>query len=404
MRWQFRHWLIALILLNSPLMAQAQALAPSLHPQFVDGTGKVLSGGFLYTYQASTTTPQATYADPLGTIANPNPIPLDATGSPSNGSTQVQVWLLNQSYKICAYNSALVQQWCWDSVSAYQILSSLPFLTFNSVTVDPSSPSAGEIWYRSDLGCFRGYSAFADCFVTLTGIQTLTNKNLTAPTINGGSINSPTVTTLVLNGATTGTGIQGTDSKLLSVGTISGTLSAPLCLDAQGGATTSSCAPTNGAAAGCTAIGPVTITNNNATQTLLSCTIPANALSAGSLLSLDLVGLESTASGQTISVSASLGGGTACVSNPTTATIANNQPYYFFGKLAVLTAGAGGTANWSCGVTSASAGIAGPFGVVGAPTISVNTTIPNTLLIQVQMSVANAGNSFTAQLLKSVVY
>lgn len=42
---------------------------------------------------------------------------------------------------------------------------------------------------------------------------------------------------LVLNGSTPQTGVQGTDTKLLSAGTISGT-AVPLCTDANGGATT----------------------------------------------------------------------------------------------------------------------------------------------------------------------
>jgi fibronectin-binding autotransporter adhesin len=47
-------------------------------------------------------------------------------------------------------------------------------------------------------------------------------------------------TSLVINGGTAQTGTQGTDTKLLTAGTISGT-SVLLCTDASGGATTSSC-------------------------------------------------------------------------------------------------------------------------------------------------------------------
>lgn len=191
---RFLCFLALALLCALPARAQVSvSLAPSIHQQFVDGTGKPLAGGFLYFYAAGTTTLQNTYADPLGTIANPNPIPLDATGAPSNGSTQVQVRLLNQSYNVCAYSSALVQQFCWDNVSAYQILNNIQNVTFGSVTSDPTG-AAGALGYRSDIPCFRGFTAFWDCFVTFTGIQTLTNKTLTSPVINTPTINSPTFT------------------------------------------------------------------------------------------------------------------------------------------------------------------------------------------------------------------
>lgn len=48
--------------------------------QWFDDSGNVLSGGKIYTYQAGTTTPAATYADNLGSAVNSNPIVLDAAG------------------------------------------------------------------------------------------------------------------------------------------------------------------------------------------------------------------------------------------------------------------------------------------------------------------------------------
>lgn len=52
-------------------------------PRFtqVDAYGNPLVGGKLYTYANGTTTPQATYKDAAGTIANTNPIILDSLGS-----------------------------------------------------------------------------------------------------------------------------------------------------------------------------------------------------------------------------------------------------------------------------------------------------------------------------------
>lgn len=472
------------------------ALGP--HPQFLDGTGKPLAAGLLYFFAAGTSTPQNTFADNLGTIANSNPIALDATGAPSNGSgTQVQVWFSNASYKLCLYSSTLVQQWCSDNFSGYSILNNIPNITFGSVTSDPSG-FAGEFGYRSDLGCFRGFSTFWDCFATLTGIQTLTNKTLTAPIINnavGSTFISPSITGLTVGGIAVASGnptnfsnftngAAGTTLNMLAklvplgagavavntaitdtggvVGIVVGGAgttgidviqSSGQALCVFDGSTTrldyvqisstalgnchdtgSTIYPSSGgqiigrslgtnagvgtylfdlfpheiqtaasASVPCTTVGPVTITNNNTQQNLLSCTIPANALAAGSLLNVDLTGLESTASSGTVTISASLGGGTVCLSG-FLAGIANNQPYNFVAKFATMTAGAGGTGNWSCEIFGPGAGVQGNGGAIGIPTISINTTIPNLLQLSIQMSVANAGNSTTAQLLKATIF
>jgi microcystin-dependent protein len=70
--------------------------------QFFDNTGVPLNGGFLYTYQAGSTTPLATYTDINGTVANANPIVLDASGRLAN-----EVWLTyGFNYKFVLKNSA----------------------------------------------------------------------------------------------------------------------------------------------------------------------------------------------------------------------------------------------------------------------------------------------------------
>jgi hypothetical protein len=150
-----------------PKVAQAQVpvnLAPVLHPQFVDSTGKVLSGGFLYVYQAGTTTLQASYADPLGTIQNPNPIPLDASGAPSNGSgTQVQVWFTGNTYKVCAYSSALVLQWCWDNIQPIPFLAGNNTWTGNQTFVGTATFNAAALLNSGGTlaGSFSGSPTFS---------------------------------------------------------------------------------------------------------------------------------------------------------------------------------------------------------------------------------------------------
>ena len=55
------------------------SLAPIL-TQLFDDYGEVLAGGFIYTYEAGTDTPLATYTDLAGAVPNANPVELDASG------------------------------------------------------------------------------------------------------------------------------------------------------------------------------------------------------------------------------------------------------------------------------------------------------------------------------------
>ncbi len=48
--------------------------------QLLDDNGALLAGGKVYTYQAGTTTPLATYVDSSGGSPNTNPLTLDASG------------------------------------------------------------------------------------------------------------------------------------------------------------------------------------------------------------------------------------------------------------------------------------------------------------------------------------
>jgi hypothetical protein len=74
-------------------------LAPYFRPQFLDSTGSPLAGGKIYSYQAGTTTPQATYTDADGGTPNANPVILDANG-------EAIVWLdPSLSYKLVLKDS-----------------------------------------------------------------------------------------------------------------------------------------------------------------------------------------------------------------------------------------------------------------------------------------------------------
>ena len=73
--------------------------------QFFTANGIPLVGGKLYTYEAGTTTPLATYVDQAGSSSNPNPIILDSRGEAS-------VWLgLNLLYDFVLKDSVDALIW-----------------------------------------------------------------------------------------------------------------------------------------------------------------------------------------------------------------------------------------------------------------------------------------------------
>jgi len=80
--------------------------------QFFDNTGLPLNGGLIYTYQAGSTTPLATYTDINGTVANSNPIVLDSSGRLPN-----EVWLTyGFFYKFVVKTSAAVTLGTYDNL------------------------------------------------------------------------------------------------------------------------------------------------------------------------------------------------------------------------------------------------------------------------------------------------
>jgi hypothetical protein len=64
--------------------------------QFFDGSGNPLTGGKIYTYEAGTTTPLATYTSSTGATPHTNPIVLDSAGRVPGG----EIWnIYSQLYK-----------------------------------------------------------------------------------------------------------------------------------------------------------------------------------------------------------------------------------------------------------------------------------------------------------------
>lgn len=81
--------------------------------QFFDNNGNPLSGGKIYTYEAGTTTPLATYTSSSGGTAHTNPIVLDAAGRVPVGG---EIWNQLRLYKFVVKTSAEVTIATYDNV------------------------------------------------------------------------------------------------------------------------------------------------------------------------------------------------------------------------------------------------------------------------------------------------
>lgn len=73
-------------------------LTPFPDAQVFDDNGDPLSGGFVYTYEAGTTTPKATYTDTGEGTANANPVVLDSEG-------RGEIWLGDGAYYLVVRDS-----------------------------------------------------------------------------------------------------------------------------------------------------------------------------------------------------------------------------------------------------------------------------------------------------------
>ena len=88
-------------------------LSPSPVFQWIGANGQPLVGGLLYSYAAGTSTPLATYTDATGSVANPNPVVLDASGS-------APVWLASAAYKLVLEDTFGDTLWAIDNINAVQ--------------------------------------------------------------------------------------------------------------------------------------------------------------------------------------------------------------------------------------------------------------------------------------------
>jgi hypothetical protein len=122
-------------------MASVLLSSVGIGQQFFDNNGVPLAGGLIYTYQAGSSTPLATYQDNAGTIANANPIVLDSAGRVPN-----EIWLLNgYSYKFIIQSASATTLITLDNL--YGILQTAPSVsnTIPSGLIAIWSGSTGSI-------------------------------------------------------------------------------------------------------------------------------------------------------------------------------------------------------------------------------------------------------------------
>jgi len=159
--------------------------------QFFTTTGQPLAGGLIYTYQAGSSTPLATYTDNTGATANANPIVLGSDGRPTN-----EIWLTyGFNYKFVLKDSGGTTIQTYDNL--YGIIGTQPAsgATIPAGLIAMWSGSIGSIpsgWYLCDGS--NGTPNLTDRFIIGAGstyavngtggstTATLTSTNLPAHT------------------------------------------------------------------------------------------------------------------------------------------------------------------------------------------------------------------------------
>lgn len=109
-------------------------VTPTAKAQFIDAAGIPLAGGFLYTYEAGTTTPQATYTDSTAATANSNPIVLDSRG-------EANIWLSSANYKFKLTDSEGTEIWTVDNIAAPSTALSPVFSSNVTISANTSGPA-----------------------------------------------------------------------------------------------------------------------------------------------------------------------------------------------------------------------------------------------------------------------
>jgi len=157
--------------------------------QFFATDGTPLAGGLLYTYNAGTVTPLATYTDSTGATANTNPVVLDSRG-------EAAIWLGSSLYYMVLKTSTGTQIWTADNVGGVVTLSGVQTLT-NKTFVSPVLGAATATSINFGGSSLSSYisSSFTGTLTGVTATVTGTVKyvkvgdivTISVPTLTGTS-------------------------------------------------------------------------------------------------------------------------------------------------------------------------------------------------------------------------
>ena len=183
------------ILLASASLACAQASLAPIGLQFFDASGRVLSGGKIYTCVAGATcpgTPLTTYVDKTGAVAATNPIILDSGGKAATNG-QNGIWIGQGLYKFVIQTSAGVL-----------------VRTYDGVGTGIADPGANGVMYRSAVNTTR-VATLADMqalgVLSLDGSAAPVDNELLSFNLSTGLLRASGVVT---SGGAIGTGTNGT--------------------------------------------------------------------------------------------------------------------------------------------------------------------------------------------------
>lgn len=114
-------------------------LLPEGKQSFTNSAGAPLVGGKLYTYDAGTSNPRATYQDAAGTVPNANPIVLDARGEATI------FW--NGSYKVVLKDSLDATIWTVDGITTPEVAGAAATLQANLAASNDVAKGAGQVGF-----------------------------------------------------------------------------------------------------------------------------------------------------------------------------------------------------------------------------------------------------------------
>lgn len=168
-------------------MSVTPNLPPVLRQRYFDSNGLPLAGGQLFTYQAGTTTPQATYTDQTGGTPNANPIILDSQGYAS-------MWLdQSLSYKFVLEDSNGVVQWTVDQVVGLLTANAVSTASIQDGAVTSSKLASGSVNVTNSALASDG-SIDANRPVNTNNIR---NGAITTAKIASGAVTRPLISGLL---------------------------------------------------------------------------------------------------------------------------------------------------------------------------------------------------------------